>query len=425
MLRGLLDWIERCDLASRNRQPKPPCLTLRGAEIIPTDSENLWWLLDQQRRKPPAAEEEGVLPAPPDEDGVASSQGDDQLMSDEESTTSSEHQADEESDHPPYEGYFEHQKAALCGVHALNMAVGRPWQSAEDLEYALEDYLRTAAFEQMTTENREQHTAPGGWYSSEILAHAVNTTSMNKTGRIEYVLELEPLYMDPAKLHRAVGALVNVEQRHWVALRSLGGKIWLLDSEKGQAGVLSNDQYIAYVWKNRDAFPIHWATDMKSAKKVSDSQASTAAGSSLASLVSHDTQESPVLPTVPSSSQASRVSNSQDTPPPDAAAEDEQEAPSKKARRTQQAAAGSTLASLASFDKDSPVQPIVPSTQDETPLPPDETMGDAAQTDATTENPPPSKKARTDEQGSGTTTQGFCEVLEIAEQISPERWAHG
>ena len=121
--------------------------------------------------------------------------------------------------------------------------------------------------------------------------------------------------------------------------------------------MLTPDQYTAYVWKHRCAYPIRWATDMK----ASESQSSTAAGSTLASLASFETQQdSPILPTLPSSSQ--------DTP--------------------------------------------------------DATMGDAAQTDATTENPPPSKKVRTDETG-GSVTAGFCEVLEIAEQISPERWAHG
>ena len=139
------------------------------------------------------------------------------------------------------------------------------------------------------------------------------------------------------------------EQSHWVALRSHAGQVWLLDSTR-RPKMLTPDQYTAYVWKHRCAYPIRWATDMK----ASESQSSTAAGSTLASLASFETQQdSPILPTLPSNS------------------------------------------------------------QDETPQP-----------EATTENPPPSKKARTDETG-GSVTAGFCEVLEIAEQISPERWAHG
>ena len=49
------------------------------------------------------------------------------------------------------------------------------------------------------------------------------------------------------------GMIVNVEQRHWVAVRIAGGHLWLLDSE--QTPVLLNVlQLLDYVATYRHAF---------------------------------------------------------------------------------------------------------------------------------------------------------------------------
>ena len=76
--------------------------------------------------------------------------------------------------------------------------------------------------------------------------------------------------------------LVNIENVHWVALRSVAGKIWLLDSsDRRGARQMSEKDYSEYVKRRKGAYPILFAEDMS--KTIGDSQASS----------SH---ESPVLP---------------------------------------------------------------------------------------------------------------------------------
>ena len=54
---------------------------------------------------------------------------------------------------------------------------------------------------------------------------------MRKENRLRWELSLQPLHTEPDTLAAAVGAIVNmVEASHWVALRVVGGRIWLLDS---------------------------------------------------------------------------------------------------------------------------------------------------------------------------------------------------
>ena len=82
----------------------------------------------------------------------------------------------------------------------------------------------------------------------------------------------------PIRLHR----IVNIDNAHWVALRSVAGKIWLLDSrDRRGARQMDDKDYEEYVKKRKGAYPILFAEDMS--KTVGDSQASSS-------------NESPVLP---------------------------------------------------------------------------------------------------------------------------------
>ena len=96
-----------------------------------------------------------------------------------------------------YPGYFERQREAKCGMHALNAAIGRYQGSScvarrsrccsvaysnrdcmctrlpvsfctdADILFALDDYLATARREGHY-EVRSKHWHPSGWYSSEV-----------------------------------------------------------------------------------------------------------------------------------------------------------------------------------------------------------------------------------------------------------------
>ena len=50
VFRRLLDWIDRCDLASQVGHPKPAFETLDGDPIFPKDEDDAWWLTDVSKR---------------------------------------------------------------------------------------------------------------------------------------------------------------------------------------------------------------------------------------------------------------------------------------------------------------------------------------------------------------------------------------
>ena len=152
------------------------------------------------------------------------------------------------------------QQGVQCGLHALNNAVGRAWQTEEDMHFAVEEYLKRA-IQEGSPELRSQHVAFGGWYSSEVLAQAVTSTSMNRMGRVEYCMSLVPLHVNPERLRaeRTVGAVMNIDNQHWVALRYISGQHWYLDSQLGRPLKLSEKEYVKRVRKNRAAFCIELA----------------------------------------------------------------------------------------------------------------------------------------------------------------------
>jgi len=162
------------------------------------------------------------------------------------------------------------------------MALGSNFCSNKDMEFAVEQVLQTAE-QEGSREIRADHARADGWYSSEAIAAALTTTSMKKRGRVEYTMSLKPLYKHPEEIHSCVGAVVNVDDRHWVAIRSQGGEIWLLDSQECRPIRMTREAYNKFVAKRRAAYPIHWATDM------SQPPSSAAASSSASS-------QTPVLP---------------------------------------------------------------------------------------------------------------------------------
>ena len=164
----------------------------------------------------------------------------------------------------PEQIYFETQRGAQCGLHALNNAIGRAWQTEEDMHFAVKEYLERAA-QEGSPELRSLHVAPGGWYSSEILAQAITSTSMNRVGKVEYCLSLASLREKPELLRTegTVGAIMNINNEHWVALRCISAQIWYLDSQLARPRKLSEKDYIKRVRKSKGAYCIKLAEDMK------------------------------------------------------------------------------------------------------------------------------------------------------------------
>eukprot|EP00972_Heterocapsa_arctica_P013186 1937738-Heterocapsa_arctica.AAC.1 len=79
---------------------------------------------------------------------------------------------------------------------------------------------------------------------------------MKHAGRLEYKLTLEPLCENPAWLHHATGAIVNKDNNHWVALRSVAGQVHLLDSMNASERIMAPEAYLAFVRRHRSSYCI-------------------------------------------------------------------------------------------------------------------------------------------------------------------------
>ena len=79
---------------------------------------------------------------------------------------------------------------------------------------------------------------------------------MRHAGRIEYKITLTPLHVNPSTLRGCIGAVVNIRNRHWVALRYDAGVTWLLDSQEHGPQTLSEAEYKAFIRRHKNAFPL-------------------------------------------------------------------------------------------------------------------------------------------------------------------------
>ena len=182
----------------------------------------------------------------------------------------------------------------------MNNAIGHAWISVEDMTHAVVDYMRVMKWEGCP-EKLADHVTRGGWYSSEVIAHAINTTSMKNAGHVEYKLGLEPLCKNPDRIYSpyVLGALVNKQNVHWVAIRFIDGILYLLDSQRGRPEAMSERDFRYFVKKHENAYCLERADDMSLPSSSLDS-GSTAAPRETAS---------PLLPLVDSSASGTAVAS--------------------------------------------------------------------------------------------------------------------
>ena len=82
--------------------------------------------------------------------------------------------------------FFEQQVAEQCGIHALNNALGFHCFGVEDMLHAAETFL----FENPELGDRQQdHVAPEGDYSIEIMLMALRAKAMQDFGRLRWRME--------------------------------------------------------------------------------------------------------------------------------------------------------------------------------------------------------------------------------------------
>ena len=71
-----------------------------------------------------------------------------------------------------YTGYFERQRAAHCGLHAMNNALGFQFLNEDLLKQSCTEYIAHSAREGLP-EISEDHMSAGGDYSEALLAFAL------------------------------------------------------------------------------------------------------------------------------------------------------------------------------------------------------------------------------------------------------------
>ena len=106
------------------------------------------------------------------------------------------------------------------------------------------------------------HEGLGGWYSSEVLAKAVTSTPLMRRGRVEHLMRLTPLRVNPQAVRASIGAVVNIRNVHWVALRWVHNTVWLLDGQEPGPVPLTWPQYLTLIREHPDAYPIEEAPDI-------------------------------------------------------------------------------------------------------------------------------------------------------------------
>ena len=127
--------------------------------------------------------------------------------------------------------YFERQQLALCGMHALNNALGQRLFCPEDFTQAVDTLEEEAAvpdahYVAAVPFDRDAHIGPRGWYSDEAIGMVLRQSA-------RYQMLLAPLAGDNLDILAAAdipGAIVNMNNTHWVALRFVNNAFWLLDS---------------------------------------------------------------------------------------------------------------------------------------------------------------------------------------------------
>ena len=136
-----------------------------------------------------------------------------------------------------FHGYFEHQRAAHCGLHALNNAIGGSLLTTENMRQVWVAY-RDEARREGLFERQRDHWAPNGWYSEAVLAYALRWKIAQETlgayAQLQFDVDdpLQPTAASACRIYHpdVLGVVVNVDQMHWVTFKLEQQQIWLLDS---------------------------------------------------------------------------------------------------------------------------------------------------------------------------------------------------
>ena len=290
VLQRFMSWMDRADLASQRGDNPPPFATLDGSPILPDGEE--WWLTEVSARRSREGSREGAPSAALDdatEDDMSSessdatcpswssaseNMGEAHAHSDDPSpflsgsiAASSSHgrppcssAATTDTPPPAYPLSFERQELAKCGKHALNNALGGE-RGIKFTDKDLKDACDNVVFESLLPDREggapsdptvhEDHMKESGWYSEQVLAETLRQS-------LQFDLCLQPLHSNPYALYLddVVGAVVNQNNNHWVAVKKIGDNIWLLNSTNPEPEALTWREYMSLITTYPNTFPI-------------------------------------------------------------------------------------------------------------------------------------------------------------------------
>ena len=154
---------------------------------------------------------------------------------------------------PIYPVNFEQQEEMRCGMHALNNALGHlerphwPLFLPEQMESACDQFILESRIPDdngiiSDLQEKQDHMKDNGWYSNDVMSMALRRT-MEYELLLGHQLRYNPNILQDEKMQ---GAITNQDEVHWVALKLIQGKIWLLDS-RYQPKILNDAAYLSFI----------------------------------------------------------------------------------------------------------------------------------------------------------------------------------
>ena len=142
--------------------------------------------------------------------------------------------------------FFQRQKAAHCGMHALNNALGRALFTPGAMQTAARTYLQEM---QGVDGARDEHIRVGGWYSVQVLYTAVFAKG--------FTLDFHAPLQTWEEALQAAALIQNWSNHHWVAYRwGSDGEIYRLDSMQLGPSRVSKAEFVA-------SMATHWTYAIK------------------------------------------------------------------------------------------------------------------------------------------------------------------
>jgi hypothetical protein len=152
------------------------------------------------------------------------------------------------------------QSGGHCGMYALNHALQAEVFTPARMERACDVVIEESRYPSVegiaaAPERRADHARDdgSGWYSDQVLAQAL-------IAHTDYRWHHTPLHVnaDLITLPCTEGAIVNVANAHWVALRwdADGNRVCVLDSTKPEPSFLAFPEYVAYINDWRESYAL-------------------------------------------------------------------------------------------------------------------------------------------------------------------------